>query len=53
MIDLALADAWTASCCALNRLRHAGGWKFNDEYQMFAHLTGHRFFGEMNVLTAA
>jgi 4-hydroxythreonine-4-phosphate dehydrogenase len=30
---------------------HAGGWKFNDEHQMFAHLTGHEgFFGEMNVL---
>jgi len=30
---------------------HAGGWKFNDEHQMFAHLTAHEgFFGEMNVL---
>ncbi|MDQ2963850.1 MAG: 4-hydroxythreonine-4-phosphate dehydrogenase PdxA [Pseudomonadota bacterium] len=30
---------------------HAGGWRFNDEHQMFAHLTGHSgFFGEMNVL---
>ena len=30
---------------------HAGGWKFNDEHQMFAHLTRHQgFFGEMNVL---
>jgi 4-hydroxythreonine-4-phosphate dehydrogenase len=30
---------------------HAGGWKFNDEHQLFAHLTGHRgFYGEMNVL---
>jgi 4-hydroxythreonine-4-phosphate dehydrogenase len=30
---------------------HAGGWKFNDEHQMFAHLTKHQgFFGEMNVL---
>jgi 4-hydroxythreonine-4-phosphate dehydrogenase len=30
---------------------HAGGWKFNDEHQMFAHLTRHAgFFGEMNVL---
>jgi 4-hydroxy-L-threonine phosphate dehydrogenase PdxA len=30
---------------------HAGGWKFNDEHQMFASLTKHRgFFGEMNVL---
>src|SRR5436190_16946436 len=27
---------------------HAGGWKFNDEHQMFAHLTHHKgFFGEM------
>src|SRR3989344_790086 len=38
MIDLALAG---------NR----GGWKFNDEHQMFAKLTGHSgFFGEMNVI---
>ena len=30
---------------------HAGGWHFNDEHQMFAHLCGHTgFFGEMNVL---
>ena len=30
---------------------HAGGWKFNDEHQMFAHLTRHQgYFGEMNVL---
>lgn len=30
---------------------HAGGWRFNDEHQLFAHLTGHRgYFGEMNVL---
>ncbi len=30
---------------------HAGGWKFNDEHQLFAHLTRHQgFFGEMNVL---
>jgi 4-hydroxythreonine-4-phosphate dehydrogenase len=30
---------------------HAGGWRFNDEHQMFAHLTGHEgFFSEMNVL---
>ncbi len=30
---------------------HAGGWRFNDEHQMFAHLIGHRgFFSEMNVL---
>jgi 4-hydroxythreonine-4-phosphate dehydrogenase len=30
---------------------NAGGWRFNDEHQMFAHLTGHTgFFAEMNVL---
>src|SRR5262245_1523284 len=30
---------------------HAGGWKFHDEHQLFAHLTKHQgFFGEMNVL---
>jgi len=30
---------------------HAGGWRFNDEHQLFAHLIGHTgFFGEMNVL---
>ena len=30
---------------------HQGGWKFNDEHQMFAQLTKHRgYFGEMNVL---
>jgi 4-hydroxythreonine-4-phosphate dehydrogenase len=30
---------------------HAGGWRFNDEHQLFAHLAGHTgFFGEMNVL---
>jgi 4-hydroxythreonine-4-phosphate dehydrogenase len=29
----------------------AGGWRFADEHQLFAHLTGHRgFFGEMNLL---
>jgi 4-hydroxythreonine-4-phosphate dehydrogenase len=30
---------------------HAGGWKFNDEHQMFASMTKHvGYFGEMNVL---
>jgi 4-hydroxythreonine-4-phosphate dehydrogenase len=30
---------------------HAGGWRFPDEHQLFAHLLGHQgFFGEMNVL---
>jgi len=53
MIDLALAGHLDGICFApLNKAAlHAGGWKFNDEHQMFAHLTGHRgFFGEMNVL---
>jgi 4-hydroxy-L-threonine phosphate dehydrogenase PdxA len=53
MIDLALEGHLDGICFApLNKAAlHAGGWKFNDEHQMFAHLTGHRgFFGEMNVL---
>jgi 4-hydroxythreonine-4-phosphate dehydrogenase len=53
MIDLALEGRLDGICFApLNKAAlHAGGWKFNDEHQMFAHLTGHRgFFGEMNVL---
>ncbi len=53
MIDLALDGRLDGICFApLNKAAlHAGGWKFNDEHQMFAHLTGHRgFFGEMNVL---
>jgi 4-hydroxythreonine-4-phosphate dehydrogenase len=53
MIDLALAGRLDGICFApLNKAAlHAGGWKFNDEHQMFAHLTGHKgFFGEMNVL---
>jgi len=30
---------------------HAGGWRFNDEHQLFANLTGHQgHFSEMNVL---
>lgn len=30
---------------------HRGGWRFPDEHQMFAKLTGHTgFFGEMNVI---
>jgi 4-hydroxythreonine-4-phosphate dehydrogenase len=30
---------------------HRGGWRFPDEHQMFAKLTGHAgFFGEMNVI---
>lgn len=52
-IDLALAGRLDGITFApLNKAAlHAGGWKFNDEHQMFAHLTGHTgFFGEMNVL---
>jgi 4-phospho-D-threonate 3-dehydrogenase / 4-phospho-D-erythronate 3-dehydrogenase len=42
MIDLAPLNKG-----AMNR----GGWKFNDEHQMFAKLTDHSgFFGEMNVI---
>jgi 4-hydroxythreonine-4-phosphate dehydrogenase len=52
-IDLALEGRLDGITFApLNKAAlHAGGWKFNDEHQMFAHLTQHRgFFGEMNVL---
>ena len=53
MIDLALAGKLDGICFApLNKgAMHRGGWKFNDEHQMFANLTGHKgFFGEMNVI---
>jgi 4-hydroxythreonine-4-phosphate dehydrogenase len=53
MIDLALAGRLDGICFApLNKgAMHQGGWKFRDEHQMFAHLTGHSgFFGEMNVI---
>ena len=53
MIDLALADRIDGICFGpLNKAAlHAGGWKFNDEHQMFANLTRHQgYFGEMNVL---
>ncbi len=53
MVDYALAGRLDAITFApLNKAAlHAGGWKFHDEHQMFAHLTGHRgYFGEMNVL---
>jgi 4-hydroxythreonine-4-phosphate dehydrogenase len=53
MIDLALADKLDGICFApLNKgAMHQGGWKFHDEHQMFAKLTGHTgFFGEMNVI---
>jgi 4-hydroxythreonine-4-phosphate dehydrogenase len=53
MIAMALERKLDGICFApLNKAAlHAGGWKFNDEHQMFAHLTKHKgFFGEMNVL---
>lgn len=53
MIDLALAGELDGICFApLNKAAlHRGGWKFHDEHQMFAALTGHEgFFGEMNVI---
>src|SRR6185503_10191431 len=53
MIDLALAGNLDGICFApLNKgALHAGGWKYHDEHQMFAQLTGHSgFFGEMNVI---
>ena len=52
-IGLALEGRLDGVCFApLNKAAlHAGGWRFNDEHQMFANLTGHQgFFGEMNVL---
>ncbi len=53
MIDLAIAGKLDGICFApLNKgAMNRGGWKFNDEHQMFAHLLGHSgFFGEMNVI---
>jgi 4-phospho-D-threonate 3-dehydrogenase / 4-phospho-D-erythronate 3-dehydrogenase len=53
MIDLALAGKLDGiSFAPLNKgAMHQGGWKFHDEHQMFAKLTGHSgFFGEMNVI---
>ncbi len=53
MIGLALAGRLDGITFGpLNKAAlHAGGWRFNDEHQMFAHLTRHQgFFGEMNVL---
>jgi 4-hydroxythreonine-4-phosphate dehydrogenase len=53
MIDLALAGKLDGICFApLNKgALHQGGWKFHDEHQMFAKLTGHAgFYGEMNVI---
>lgn len=53
MIDLALAGKLDGiSFAPLNKgAMHRGGWKYPDEHQMFAALTGHTgFFGEMNVI---
>jgi 4-hydroxythreonine-4-phosphate dehydrogenase len=53
MIDLAAAGKLDGICFApLNKgALHQGGWKYHDEHQMFAALTGHKgFFGEMNVI---
>ena len=53
MIELALDKRIEGICFApLNKAAlHAGGWRFYDEHQLFAHLTRHQgFFGEMNVL---
>ena len=53
MIEFALAGRIDGIVFApLNKAAlHAGGWKYNDEHQMFADLTKHQgFFGEMNVL---
>ena len=53
MVEMALARRIDGIVFApLNKKAlHEGGWKYNDEHQMFAYLTGHKgFFGEMNVL---
>jgi 4-hydroxythreonine-4-phosphate dehydrogenase len=53
MIGLAEAGAIDGICFApLNKgAMNRGGWKYPDEHQMFAALTGHQgFFGEMNVI---
>jgi 4-hydroxythreonine-4-phosphate dehydrogenase len=53
MIQLALAGRLDGIAFAplAKAALHAGGWKFNDEHQLFAHLVGHAgFFSEMNVL---
>ncbi|CAN5803657.1 4-hydroxythreonine-4-phosphate dehydrogenase PdxA [soil metagenome] len=52
-VDLAKAGAVDAITFApLNKQAlHAGGWRFPDEHQLFAHLLGHQGpFSEMNVL---
>ncbi|MFZ2738368.1 MAG: 4-hydroxythreonine-4-phosphate dehydrogenase PdxA [Burkholderiaceae bacterium] len=53
MIDLASQGELDGiSFAPLNKAAlHRGGWKYHDEHQMFAALTGHQgFFGEMNVI---
>ena len=53
MIGLALDGGLDGICFApLNKAAlNRGGWKYPDEHQMFAALTGHSgFFGEMNVI---
>lgn len=53
MISLALAGHLDGITFApLNKAAlNAGGWRYPDEHQMFAQLTGHEgYFGEMNVL---
>jgi 4-hydroxythreonine-4-phosphate dehydrogenase len=53
MIDLALSGRIDGITFApLNKAAlHAGGWRFRDEHEMFAHMTAHTgYFGEMNVL---
>jgi 4-hydroxythreonine-4-phosphate dehydrogenase len=53
MVEMAREGRIDGICFApLNKgALHAGGWKFNDEHQLFASLTKHQgFFGEMNVL---
>jgi 4-hydroxythreonine-4-phosphate dehydrogenase len=53
MIEAAMAGKIDGICFApLNKgALNRGGWKFHDEHQMFAKLTGHEgFFGEMNVI---
>jgi 4-hydroxythreonine-4-phosphate dehydrogenase len=53
MIDFARAGQLDAIAFApLNKAAlHAGGFRFNDEHQMFAHMTRHEgHFSEMNVL---
>lgn len=53
MIDLAVAGKLDGiSFAPLNKgAMNRGGWKFNDEHQMFASLLKHSgFFGEMNVI---